>query len=227
MSGRGPGGYWCRPAMAALALVLFLLALFWTGRSYASEAIAVRIPDVPPLYRLMVERETADVWGIQAPTARIAAQIHAESLWNPKAASKYAHGMAQFTPPTAEWIAKKFPAQLAGFDPWDPAQAVRAMVIYDHWLTRRNPGASECDTWAFGLSAYNGGEGWLSRDRRLATTAGNDADVWFGSVEHHTARAAWAKRENRGYVARILLRLEPAYVAAGWSGVPVCEASDD
>ncbi len=193
--------------------------------AHASEGGAVRLPDVPPLYRLMVERETAEVWGIRAPTSRIAAQIHAESLWNPKAASKYAHGMAQFTPPTAEWIARKFPDKLAGFDPWDPAQAVRAMVIYDHWLTARNPGATECDTWAFGLAAYNGGEGWLRRDQRLTAAADGDASVWFGGVENHTARAGWAKRENRGYVERILLRLEPAYHAAGWSGAPVCEAA--
>lgn len=223
MSGREAGCYWCRPLMAALALVLFLLTLSWSASSGAAESAAVRIPDVPPLYRLMVEREAADVWGIQAPAARIAAQIHAESLWNPKAASKYAHGMAQFTPPTAEWIAKKFPAQLAGFDPWDPAQAVRAMVIYDHWLTRRNPGATQCDTWAFGLSAYNGGEGWLRRDQRRAQAAGADAAVWFGQVAEHSARAGWAIRENRGYVSRILLQLEPAYSAAGWSGSPVCE----
>ncbi len=224
MSGRRVGCYWCRPLMAALALVLFLLALTWSGRSSAADPGTIRLPDVPPLYRMMVEREAADVWGIQAPTARIAAQIHAESLWNPTAASKYAHGMAQFTPPTAAWIAQKFPEKLAGFDPWDPAQAVRAMVIYDHWLTQRNPGATDCDTWAFGLSAYNGGEGWLRRDQRLTRAAGADAAVWFGQVAEHSGRAGWAIRENRGYVSRILLVLEPAYAVAGWSGTPVCEA---
>lgn len=190
------------------------------GRAQAGAAV---IPDVPPLYRLMVERETAEVWGIAAPAARIAAQIHVESLWQPRAASKYAHGMAQFTPPTARWIAEKFPAQLGGFDPWDPAQAVRAMVVYDHWLVTRNPGATVCDTWAFGLAAYNGGEGWLRRDQRLAVAGGDDAARWFDHVENHSARAKWAWRENREYVRRILLSLEPAYHAAGWSGAPACE----
>lgn len=217
--------HWIRGTTLALASVVFL-ALWWCAGANASESRKTAIPEVPPLYRLMVEREAADVWGIHAPTARIAAQIHAESLWRPRAASKYAHGMAQFTPATAQWIADKFPDKLRGFDPWDPAQAVRAMVIYDHWLTGRNPGATECDTWAFGLSAYNGGEGWLRRDRRLAEAAGNDASVWFGNVEQHTARAGWARRENRTYVSRILLSLEPAYHAAGWSGAPVCGVSD-
>jgi soluble lytic murein transglycosylase-like protein len=208
----------------ALLVAGVLGGLFPACAARAAEA-APAMPVVAPLHRLMVEREAAEVWGIAAPTARIAAQIHAESLWRPKAASQYAHGMAQFTPATAEWIAAKFPDKLGGFDPWDPVQAVRAMVIYDHWLTTRNPGATECDTWAFGLSAYNGGEGWLRRDRKRAAAQGAEDDVWFGQVEHYTARAGWAKRENRSYVERILLKLEPAYHAAGWSGAPACEVT--
>ena len=186
-------------------------------------SMATPLPNVPPLYRLMVEREAAELWGVHAPTARIAAQIHQESLWRPTAASRYAHGMAQFTPATAEWIAAKFPERLGGFDPWDPAQAVRAMVVYDHWLHARVlPAASECDRWAFTLSAYNGGLGWISRDKNRASASGADPARWFGHVETHSARAGWALRENRSYVRRILLQLEPAYIAAGWSGVAVC-----
>lgn len=201
---------------------------WWTGvrisllMMVAVSVHAATISNVPPLYRLMVERETAEVWGIHAPTARIAAQIHQESRWRPNAASRFANGLAQFTPATADWIAKKFPRELAGFDPWDPAQAVRAMVIYDHWLINRNPGATECDTWAFGLASYNGGEGWLRRDQRLAAGDGADADTWFGHVENYTQRAGWARQESRAYVRRILLQLEPAYIDAGWSGTAVC-----
>lgn len=180
------------------------------------------LPDVPPLYRIMVEREAADVWGIHAPTARIGAQIHQESLWNPKATSKYAHGLAQFTPPTAKWIAEKFPEKLGNFDPWDAAQAVRAMVIYDAWIYGRVAGTSECDRWAFTLSGYNGGLGWVQRDKQRASASGADPMQWFGHVDAHSARAGWAIRENRNYVRRILLQLEPAYIAAGWSGVVVC-----
>jgi soluble lytic murein transglycosylase-like protein len=194
-------------------------------KSVASEPAAepVRLPDVPVLYRLMVEREAADVWGINAPTARIAGQIHQESLWDPEAQSRYADGMAQFTPATAEWIAKLFPRQLGDFDPMDPAQAVRAMVIYDHWLLQQLPdAATECDRWAFALSSYNGGLGWLKRDRRRASAKGADAARWFEHVEAHSARAGWAIKENRHYVRVILKRWEPAYIAAGWSGKAVC-----
>lgn len=199
-----------------------LLVLLLASAS-AAAAPATVLPDVPPLYRLMVEREVAEVWGLNAPVARIAAQITQESSWNPRAASQYAMGMAQFTPPTAAWIAQRFPDQLGDFDPWNPQHAIRAMVIYDHWLlTRVGGAASECDRWAFTLSAYNGGLGWVKRDKQRASASGADPSIWFGHVDAHSARAGWAIRENRRYVERILLRLEPAYVQAGWSGVIAC-----
>jgi hypothetical protein len=37
-----------------------------------------------------------------------------------------------------------------------------------------------------------------------------------------SSRAPWAFRENRDYVTRILLLIEPAYVLDGWSGEAVC-----
>jgi hypothetical protein len=222
---------WSWPATRILLVAILAAAILHICAQPASAsqqtasptAQRLSVPDVPPLYRLMVERETAAVWGIFAPTARIAAQIHQESLWNPKARSRYAHGMAQFTPATAEWIAAKFPDQLGAFDPWDPAQAVRGMVLYNAWLLDRVSGATDCDRWAFALSGYNGGLGWVKRDKQRASAQGADPERWFGHVEAHSARAGWAIRENRSYVSRILLKREPAYIAAGWSGTAVCE----
>jgi len=46
-------------------------------------------------------------------------------------------------------------------------------------------------------------------------------DDWR-AVEAYRVRAAWAHRENTAYPRRILLRLEPAYLAAGWTGEAVC-----
>lgn len=82
--------------------------------------------------------------------------------------------------------------------------------------------ASECDRWAFVLSAYNGGLTWLRRDQQRASANGADRARWFGHTELHTSRAGWARDENRRYVRRILLTLEPIYIGAGWYGVPVC-----
>ena len=190
-------------------------------------ALASDLPRVPPqsaMYRLWVEQAVAEEWGLQASPARLAAQLHQESAWNPRARSHAgAQGLAQFMPATAQWIAQRFPERLGAYDPWDPRQAILAAAVYDRWLYDRNPAATECDRWAFALAGYNGGEGWLRRDQRLAAAAGDDPLRWWGNVERHTGRAGWAKRENRGYVHRILRQLEHAYVRAGWPGVPVCE----
>jgi soluble lytic murein transglycosylase-like protein len=185
--------------------------------------VKVRVPEVSAMYRRWVEQAVAEEWGVEGSPARLAAQIHQESSWNAKARSAVgAEGLAQFMPATARWIAQAYPDQLGKFDPWDPQQAALAAAVYDAHLVRRNPGATTCDSWAFGFSAYNGGETRLRREQALARQHGTDPNVWFGSVANQRARGAAAWRENRGYVRRILLQLEPAYVDAGWAGQVAC-----
>lgn len=184
---------------------------------------AVRIPEASAMYRRWVEQAVVEEWGVDGSPARLAAQIHAESSWNAKARSPVgAEGLTQFMPSTSRWIAAKFPDKLGNFDPWDPQQAALAAAIYDRWLADRNPGAGACSTWAFALSAYNGGEGRLRVEQNLARAAGRDPRRWFGHVADVRARSLAAWRENRGYVQRILVVLEPAYISAGWAGNAVC-----
>jgi len=185
-----------------------------------------RVPDSAAMYRRMVEQAVSDYWGVEGSSALLAAQLHQESTWRPKARSiAGAMGMAQFMPTTAEWIATQFPEQLGQFDPWDPAQAIRAAAVYDRFLYDAVlDAAGECDHWAFALSAYNGGLGWVKRDRNRASATGADPARWFGHVEWAAdpRRAAANIRQNRDYVRRILLVLQPLYVAAGWPGPQVC-----
>ena len=172
--------------------------------------------------RHALQREASATFGLDAPIARFAAQLHQESGWRADARSPYAQGLAQFTPATAEWIAVAYPA-LRPADPWDPLWSIRAQVTYmGHLWLAVNEAATECDRWAFALAAYNGGLGWVVRDRRLTAVLGGDASRWWGHTEQNSNRAAWAKKENRGYPRRILLRLEPAYISAGWAGTAVC-----
>ncbi|MGA7438597.1 MAG: transglycosylase SLT domain-containing protein [Luteibacter sp.] len=181
------------------------------------------IPEASAMYRRWVEQAVAEEWGVEGSSARLAAQIHQESSWNPKARSPVgAEGLAQFMPSTAKWITTEFPKTLGTFDPWDPQQAALAAAVYDAWLVRRNPGRTECDTWSFALSAYNGGERQLHKEQALALSRGKAADVWQGHVADARTRSLGAWRENRAYVARILLLLEPAYLDAGWSGRKGC-----
>lgn len=72
------------------------------------------------------------------------------------------------------------------------------------------------------LSAYNGGEGTRNRERQYAYDARDEPDTWFGHVERYRARGLAAWQENRTYVRRILLVIEPAYLTAGWPGAGVC-----
>lgn len=184
---------------------------------------AVRVPEASAMYRRWIEQAVAEEWGIDGSPARLAAQLHQESSWNPHARSAVgAEGLAQFMPSTARWIAVAFPDKLGDFDPQDPQQAALAAAVYDGWLASRNPGAGQCSTWSFALSAYNGGETNLRREQALADKAGRNRRRWSGNVADMRARSIGAWRENRGYVQRILLVLEPAYVDAGWSGQAVC-----
>lgn len=205
-----------------LADLLIVLALAVGVLATPAHAAGVTVPESSALYRHALQREASATFGLDAPVARFAAQLHQESGWRPDARSPYAQGLAQFTPATAEWIAEAYPA-LRPADPWDPLWSIRAQVTYMGHLWQGVTGAAtECDRWAFALSAYNGGPGWVARDRRLASAKGADASRWWSHTELHSKRAAWAFKENRGYPRRILLLLEPAYIAAGWPGSAVC-----
>ena len=163
------------------------------------------------------------VWGLDAPIATFAAQVHQESRWIVTAKSPVgAEGLAQFMPTTTEWIAAAYPKHLASAQPYNPGWAMRALVQYDLYLFKRNQATLPCDHWAMVLSAYNGGQGWVNRDRRLALASGASELAWFNSIEKFNAgRSAANFKENRHYPRAILSRWEPLYVGAGW-GNGVC-----
>jgi soluble lytic murein transglycosylase-like protein len=214
------------PAWVALhGFVAFVLATF-AFAALAAPARAAEVPAAAHAWQRTLVREAQAVIGPAAPIAVLAAQLEQESAWNPAATSRVgAQGLAQFMPATAAWI-PDLDATLAPADPMDPRWAIRAQVVYMAHLTRRNAGATACDTWAFGLSSYNGGERWLRRDQAEARRLGLDAARWFGQVElaPDPRRAAWAVRENRGYPRRILRTLTPRYARAGWGPDVGCSA---
>ncbi len=207
--------------IATVTLLVFMGAAFTNARA----ADAIRIPEVSATYRIKLERAAGDYFGLDAPVATLAAQIHQESHWRPTAASKFAQGLAQFTPSTAKWL-PEICADLQGFDRWDSSQAVRGLACYDAWLYKRvkpigNGPLNDCSRMAFALRAYNGGEGWLKRERVMALAANQNANDWL-AVAGFNSRAKWAHTENTGYPRRILLKLEPYYHAAGWPGRVNC-----
>lgn len=207
-------------AVRIVVLWLVLAAMSW-GSSVRAASDTVVIPEASARYRIALAREVERHFGIAAPVARIGAQIHQESHWKTDARSAYAEGMSQFTPPTSAWLPSVCPG-VGPPDPWDGDWSIRAITCYDAWLYRRIQADTECDRWAFVFAAYNGGLGWIDRDRAEAVRHGANPGRWWGHVERFSRRARWAFEENRGYPRRILLLLEPAYVRAGWPGAVVC-----
>jgi soluble lytic murein transglycosylase-like protein len=174
-----------------------------------------QVPRVALQYQRALIGNARVVWGLSAPVAVLAAQVHQESGWRPDAQSAYAGGLAQFTPATADWISVRYASELGSNQPFEPAWALRALARYDKFLFDRQAMVTvPCDRWAFTLAGYNGGEGWVQRDRRMAVANGKDPMRWWGHVELHSPRAAWAFKENRGYPRVILLQRQPPY--RGW-----------
>ena len=190
--------------------------------SLVGMAHAEAIPPQAARYRADLTRCARVHWGLSAPVATFAAQVHQESRWRVNARSPVgAQGLAQFMPATARWM-PSVDSALAPSAPYNPGWALRALCAYDLWLWERVAGRTPCERMALTLSAYNGGLGWVIKDRRLAAVSGSDPLVWFGSVEYFNAgRSSSAWRENRGYPRSILRTLEPVYVHAGW-GLGMC-----
>lgn len=215
------------------ALLIWLVAVLcvaggviWFGVLSVQNAQAaepVNGVEVPAVKRLTLTREAQRVWGPQAPVARFAAQIHAESTWRSGVCSHAgACGLGQFMPKTAEWLAALYPEQLEPVAVEDWRWSVRALSIYTWRLHQAEQGwRTESDRWAATLVSYVGGGGWLRRERRAADAAGDDPDRYWQHVERRCIRAAWACRDSRAYPRRILCELEPRYVAAGWPGEPL------
>lgn len=177
-------------------LVALLIAILPTP-TFAQEP-----PRAALKYRADLTRSTRLVWGIDAPVATMAAQVHQESGWRPDARSPYAHGLAQFTPDTADWISGTA-ADLQVVDTGNPVWALRALARYDRWLYDRVPDRSNaCGRWIDTLRAYNGGLGWVQREARTGCPC---------SAFRSLANCA----ENHTYPARILLRHQPRYVSWG------------
>lgn len=206
----------CAEGSFVFTLIFLGFAAAFAGIS--TTAHAAEPPTAALKYRSDVIRSARVDWGLNAPVADFAAQMHQESGWNPAARSPVgAEGLSQFMPSTADWIAGLMP-HLAAREPYNPGWAIRALVSYDRWLWQRVAVPDGCERMAMTLSAYNGGLGWVNRDRRLARMRGLDDARWFDSVETVNAgRSAANWRENRHYPQRILHTLAPHYLSWGGS----------
>jgi len=203
------------------------LGLSVQGFAYAQ----TQLPKNSYQYRAMVIQNARQYWGPDANVALFAAQFHQESAWNNDAKSHVgARGLGQFMPGTAQEVHNRY-ADLKALPIYSPLWSIKALFLYDRQLyqaikpLQRTTDLHPCTHYAMMLSAYNGGLGWLNRDRRLTIQRGGNPDIWWGHVEKNSNRAAWAIKENRDYPVRIMLRHTQTYLANGYPGVDVCQVS--
>lgn len=172
-----------------------------------------QIPDQARAYRREYVRIVRSEWGLNAPVASLAAQIHQESGWDCRAVSAVgARGCAQFMPATAEWIAG-MDRDLRGGDMFSPRWAFRAQAVYMRWLFDRIRGSPPCERMAFAMSAYNGGLGRVYQRQKLSR---EPERCFRATCEINPGISAASQRENVQYPVRILEQLEPRYVGLEW-----------
>jgi soluble lytic murein transglycosylase-like protein len=146
-------------------------------------------------------------------------QVHQESRWKTTAKSKFACGIAQFTPATAAQFAKILPAEVQAQCPTnmgcptDPNWALNALSLYDYRLHRDLTwAATNDDRWRLALAGYNGGAHWLLRERKKA----NNSTRWL-DIANACLRSVDACKENRGYPVVIMEKWRPLYKT--WIGL--------
>lgn len=182
------------------------------GLALVAACAAQYIPPPAQRYQNTLKREAQRVWGLDAPVATFAAQVHQESRWRADALSPVgAVGLAQFMPATADWIGGLY-ASLGDRAPTNPVWALRALVAYDKWLADRIKADDACQDMAFALSAYNGGLGWVYKRQKLSAQPG----VCMGATcTINPGVSPASQRENRHYPEVILRKYEPLYSAWG------------
>lgn len=212
---------------ALLVLVAGFMAPNAESRTTAPQRALIeanqRTPAAAEQYRAAMTRSAYRIHGPSAPVAMLAGQIHQESAWQPRARSHAgAEGLAQFMPGTASDMAARFPGDCAPADPFSAGWAFTCRDRYMASLRRQvqplGGGLTECTRWVYALRAYNGGMGWINRDRRKATQAGADPDDWIALQGFNAGRSAANFKENVEYAPRIL-RLQARY--RGW-GAEAC-----
>lgn len=195
-----------------LIMVLITALALCMGWMLPSICHAQEPPRAALKHRADLVRIAHAEWGLDAPVAALAAQVHQESGWNPEAVSKVgAQGMAQFMPETTRWWCGLSNTPAAACIPTNPTWALRALVGYDRWLFDRVRGPSEFDRLWAALRAYNGGLGhWQAEAKYAGGYSRQAVDAACGSARRAVTHCA----ENLGYPRRILLVLQLRYL--GW-----------
>ncbi|WP_058836282.1 lytic transglycosylase domain-containing protein [Luteimonas abyssi] len=159
-------------------------AVFGLGRQPEEMRLyTLRFPlDYDDLIRAEARRHNLD-------PAWIAAEIRAESTFNPRARSPAdARGLMQVLPTTGQGVARRLGEPWGGPNSlYDPAVSIRLGTAYLREMKERY------DLPYIAIAAYNAGP--APTRRWIDQRAGMDADFWIETISY---------RETREYVARVL-----------------------
>jgi soluble lytic murein transglycosylase-like protein len=209
-AGQQQPAWWRRLGDVVRGIALGVLLAAWWPSAPA------QVPPVAEQYRRDLVRIAQSVWGLDAPIALLAAQIHQESGWRPDAVSSAgASGLAQFMPATARDVASRY--AIGPPNAFDARWAMHAQSIYLRELRGLVRSAvDDSERIAYALSAYNGGLGHVRRRQALSPDPSRCIGVTCDIRPPGVSAASQA--ENREYPRRILIALMPRYYAAGWGG---------
>lgn len=203
--------------MRQLTTLVLTVMLVLQMLAVSACAVAQSIPADARRYQPTLKREAQLAWGINAPVASMAAQIHQESRWRADARSPVgAVGLTQFMPATAQWIGGLNPG-LADRAPMNPTWAIRALVTYDKWLVKRIQADNDCEQFAFALSGYNGGLGWVYKRQARSTQPGRCLGA---TCAINPGVSPASQRENQRYAELILHKYQPLYALWGPGACP-------
>jgi len=195
------------------AMLGMAIAITWVNPAQA-QALG-NPPPAARRYRAELTRAAHSQWGLNAPIASFAAQVHTESAWKPQAVSRVgAAGLAQFMPATAQWWCQINGLGVTDCQPANPTWALRSLVGYDRYLYARTPERFNTrDRFWVALRGYNGGLGhWQAEARAtgLPSPTREQVDAACGRAR----RAGVHCPENLGYPKRIMT-LQALYAAWG------------
>jgi murein DD-endopeptidase MepM/ murein hydrolase activator NlpD len=168
-------------ALPVLVVMLLLVALGGLGTQHAGAQGTLRPGVVPTAYEALILRAAQTCAGVTAPL--LAAQLDAESGWNPNSVSPVgAQGLAQFIPGT--WVGEGVDGDGDGIrDPFNPADAIASQASFMCKL----------------LAAVSTDRGLMGDPLALALAAYN---AGLGAVQKYAGVPPYAETQN--YVRRIL-----------------------
>lgn len=195
------------------------IAMLMTLASWA--LMAQTIPSHAAQHKHELTKQARSVWGMSAPISTLAAQVMQESAFRADAVSwAGARGMTQFMPATAQALARQYP-ELQPVNEFSTAWAFKAQSYLMRDLVRqyRDEARDTCSAWCYATTAYNGGPRHTNRRIEMSERPGH----CFHTSRINPGIRPSAQKENEEYPVRILLVLEPRFVAAGW-GAGQCES---